>query len=132
MSAWGSSWGASWSGWGDSGFIPVQTNSSTGGAGKSRKLRILPDGTRLFATEREIQAILRRFYQYKAPAKTKAEKKAPKVFEVSMTFPAFEKYIPKTYVLKTGARPIQADYVAFIEGLKKREEEEFMFLLEGL
>lgn len=104
---------------------------STGGPGASRsrgkKLRILPDKTRLYATEDEVRQILATFYKKKTLDDVKLQPK--QVQELVKAAPdvalvQFDKYVPKVYKLNTEKRMVQADYAQFLTSLKQREEED--------
>lgn len=104
---------------------------STAGAGKGgkRKLRILPDGNRLYASEEEVRKILETFYRKKtlddvklSPPKVQAKFKETPIPDVELV--KFDKYVPKLYTLKTEKRMVQADYSLYLKSLKMREEED--------
>ena len=119
-------WGSSFAGWGISWGQSTQSQSTIGGGGK-RRLRILPDGTRLYATEREVRQILSTFYQVK-PVEKRPPKLRIKDIQVDVQLVSFDKHIPKVYELKSVYRR-GPDYQNFLKSMRIREEEEFFSLI---
>lgn len=118
--------------WADGFWFETSSSSpvvSIGGAGNKRKLRILPDGTRLYASEREVRQILSHFYQVK-PVEKIPPKLRIKDIKVDVQLISFDKHIPKVYELKPVYRK-GPDYQNFLKSMR-REEEEFFAILEAL
>lgn len=103
----------------------INAVASVVGGGKKRKLRILPDGTRLYATEREVRQLLSKFYQVK-PVEKRPPKLRIKDIQVSVDLVTFDKHVPKVYELKHEYKKFTPNYRAYLKAI---EEEEFITLL---
>jgi hypothetical protein len=111
---------------------PVVVVTAAGGGSKRtprKKLRILPDGNRIMASEEEVRKILETFYRKKTlddvklqPPKVQAKFKEKPVPDVQLV--QFDKYIPKVYALNTPKRMVEADYALFLKSMRRREEED--------
>lgn len=109
------------------GGTPIIVATGGGRGTRSRKLRILPDKTRIYATESEVRKILETFYRPKTidDVKLQPKKVQAKIQSVpSIELVQFDKHVPNLYQLKTEKRMQQADYAQFLKTLKQREEEE--------